>query len=99
MDLAIAEELREQGKDARAARDEKMLTIGDPEQLQFAVATGRVLCTEDSDFTDPSFFTSEHYGIAYYRNSHLGIGYAVRALLTFYGSESVESMKNSPRYM
>jgi len=76
-----------------------MLKIGDLKQLSFAAEAGRVLCTEDSDFTDPSFFSFEHNGIAYFPNSNLGIGYAVNALAALYQNETEESMKNSLRYL
>ncbi len=99
MDPEIAKQLRERGIDALAARDEKMLKIGDLRQLSFAAEAGRVLCTEDSDFTDPSFFSFEHNGIAYFPNSHLGIGYAVKALENLHRSETPENMKNSLRFM
>ena len=76
-----------------------MLKTSDPEQLRFAAATGRVICTEDSDFTDPSFINVEHSGIAYFPNSNLGIGYVVKALQELYRNETPESMKNSLRYL
>ncbi len=69
MDPEIAKQLRGRGIDALAARDEKMLRTGDPEQLRFAAEAGRVLCTEDSDFTEPSFYSFEHSGIAYFPNA------------------------------
>ena len=99
MDPEIAKQLRAKGIDALAARDEKRLRRRDPEQLRFAVETGRVLCTEDSDFTDPSFFRLTHHGIAYFPNSHLGVGYAVKALQELHQNETPENMKNSLRFM
>ncbi len=76
-----------------------MLETGDMEQLRFAITTGRVMCTEDSDFTDSSFYRFEHCGIAYFPNGNLGIGYAVNALTALYQNETEESMKNSLRYL
>ena len=99
MDPEIAEQLRQRGIDAKAARDVRMLKRGDLEQLRFAIAAGRVICTEDSDFTDSSLYDFEHHGIAYFPNSNLGIGYAVNALLDLYRNETAESMKNSLRYL
>lgn len=99
MNPEIAKQLRDRGIDALSARDEKMLKTGDPEQLRFAAAAGRVLCTEDSDFTDSSFFSFEHSGIAYFPNSNLGIGYAVTALQELHRSKTPENMKNSLRFL
>ncbi len=99
MNPEIAKQLRNHGIDALSAKCGKMLRRSDPEQLRFAAEGGRVLCTEDADFTEPAFFTQEHCGIAYFPNSNLGIGYAVSALTKLYQNETAESMKNSPRYM
>ena len=99
MDPEIAKQLRGRGIDALAARDENMLRTGDPEQLRFAAEAGRVLYTEDSDFTEPSYFSFEHSGIAYFPNSNLGVGYAVKALQDLHRNESPESMKNSLRFL
>ncbi len=97
MDPEIAYQPRQRGIDALAARDVTMLKSSDPEQLSFAASDDRVICTEDSDFTDSSFFNVEHSGIAYFPNSNLGIGYAVNALLELYRNETPDSMKNSLR--
>lgn len=99
MDPEIAEQLRRRGIDAKAARDVRMLRTGDPEQLRFAAEAGRVLWTEDSDFTEPSLFSFELSGIAYFPNSNLGVGYAVEALQDLYRNETAENMKNSLRYL
>ncbi len=99
MNPEIAIQLRQRGIDALSARDVKMLKMGDPEQMRFAVEAERVFCTEDSDFTDSSFFSFEHSGIAYFPISNLGIGYAVKALQELHRKESPESMKNSLRYL
>lgn len=99
MDPEIAIQLRRRGIDAKAARDVRMLRRGDREQLRYALSAGRVLCTEDSDFTDSSLYIFEHYGIAYFPNANLGIGYAVNALLDLHRNETVETMKNSLRYL
>ena len=99
MDPEIAKQLRRRGIDALAARDVQMLKRGDLEQFRFAIAAGRVMCTEDSDFTDSSFFSFEHHGIAYFPNSNLGIGYAFNALLELHRKETAESMENRLVYL
>lgn len=99
MNPEIAIQLRRRGIDAVSARDATMLRTGDPEQLQYAASVDRVLCTEDSDFTDSAFYTGEHSGIAFFPNSSLGIGYAVKALQELYQNENAKSMKNSLRYL
>ncbi len=99
MDPEMAVQLRRRGIDAEAASEAKMLKTSDPEQLRFAASRDRVICTEDSDVTDSSFFHIGQSGIAYFPNSHLGIGYAVNALRELCQNETPESMKNSLRYL
>ncbi|MCY3834618.1 MAG: hypothetical protein OXG85_16525 [Chloroflexi bacterium] len=40
-----------------------------------------------------------HYGIAYFPNANLGIGYAVNALMELYRKETADSVKNGLRYV
>ncbi len=99
MDPEISEQLRRRGIDVLTARDVRMLKRGDQEQLRFAIAAGRVMCTEDSDFTEPSFFEIKHFDIAYFPHASLGIGYAVNALLELHRNETAESMENRLVYL
>ena len=99
MDPEIANQLVRREIDALAARDVGMLKISDPEQLRFAAEHGRVLRTEDSDFTELASIERDHPGIAYFPKSNLGIGYAVRALQDLHRSETADSMNNSLRYL
>ena len=99
MNPEIANQLGRRGIDVLAARDAKMLNTSDFEQLRFAAKRGRVICTEDSDFTDPTNISLEHVGIAYFPKSNLSIGYIVNALQELYRNETAASMKNSLRYL
>ncbi|MYD10232.1 MAG: hypothetical protein F4X02_09330 [Chloroflexi bacterium] len=99
MDPEIAEQLRQRGIDVLAARDVDLLSVSDGVQLRYAVADGRVLCTKDAGFTDPTTWDLEHYGIVFFTDSSVSIGYAVNALQDLYRNETPENMKNSLRYM
>lgn len=76
-----------------------MLSVSDGEQLRFAIANGRVLCSKDSDFTKPAVLKVQHHGIAFFPDSDVGIGYVVNALTELYRNETAENMKNSLRYL
>lgn len=99
MDPEIAEQLRQRGLDVLAARDVSLLSVSDGVQLRYAAAQGRLLCTKDAGFADPANWEIDHFGIAYFPNANLGIGYAVTALLQLYRNETADSMKNSLRYL
>ena len=99
MDPEIAIQLANRGIDALSAKEARMLTLSDRLQLRFAIASGRVLCSKDSDFTRPAVINVEHHGIAFFPDSSISVGYAVNALTKLYQNETAESMKNSLRYM
>lgn len=99
MDPEIARQLRRRGIGALAARDVDMLNVSDGAQLRFAATYGRALCSKDSDFTYPGNWEIERFGIAYFPDANLSIGYAVKALEALHRSETAESMKNSLRYL
>ena len=94
MDPKVSEQLRRQGIDALSAREASLLKVSDDVQLRYAAAHGRVLCTKDADFANPANWVVEHDGIAFFTDSNVSIGYAVRALRRLHRSETAESMKN-----
>lgn len=99
MNPAIAEQLRNRGIDAISAQEVHQRAIGDPEQLRFATNAGRIICTEDSDYTELASTEMPHAGIAYFPNAYPGIGYAVKALEVLSIEETAENMQNSLRFM
>lgn len=99
MDPEIAEQLRRRGIDVLAARDVSLLSVSDGVQLRYAVTDGRVLCTKDAGFADPTTWDVEHDGIVFFPDSSVSIGYAVKALQELHRNETPENMKNSLRYL
>ena len=99
MDPKIANQLSKHGIDTVAAREANMLSVSDGEQLLFAIANGRVLCSKDSDFTKPEVLRVQHNGIVFFPDSDVSIGYVVNALTELYRNETAESMKNRLVYL
>ena len=99
MNPEIAIQLERHGIDAVSARDAGMLHAADSEQLRFAADGGRVLCTADTDFADPTKFKLAHQGIAYLPRSNRSIGYIVAVLREFYQNETLESMQGRLVYL
>ena len=69
------------------------------EQLRFAAANDRVLCTEDADFVDPAKVGHQHTGIVFFPGGNRSIGYIVSALRDLHESETPETMRNILRYL
>ena len=99
MDPEIAGQLRRRGLDVLAARDVSLLSVSDGVQLRYAAAQGRLLCTKGTGFADPANWEIDHFGIAYFPNANLGIGYAVNALQELHRNETAESMENRLVYL
>ena len=99
MDPEIAEQLRQRGLDVLAARDVRLLSVSDGVQLRYAAAQGRLLCTKDAGFADPANWEIDHFGIAYFPNANLRIGFAVKALEELHRNETAESMENRLVYL
>ena len=99
MPVEAARQLNEHGIDTLTAKDVKRLGLGDPVQLQYAIDTGRTICTYDKHFVDLAKLGIEHCGIAYFRGKIGDIGRIVRALRHLHKCKTSESMKYRVAYL
>ena len=72
--IAIAEQLSRRGVDAVTVRDLGLLGQSDTDHLALANSTGRVLCTNDSDYLDMARAGLPHCGIVFGQQHKHGVG-------------------------
>lgn len=77
---AIAFGLRLRGIDVTTTTDAGIRSAPDSTQLDYAVATGRVLFSHDSDFLHPIHSERDHFGIVYCAKDARSIGQIIRHL-------------------
>jgi uncharacterized protein with PIN domain len=74
--------------------DENLLGVSDEIQLQFALANGRVIFTQDTDFLRINQSSITHAGIAYCPQQSKSIGQIIRGLLLIWEILEPEEMYN-----
>lgn len=99
MPVEAAHQLKAHGIDALTAKDVERLGLDDMVQLQYAIDTGRTICTYDKHFVDLAKLGIEHCGIAYFRGKLGNISRIVRALRHLHKYETPESMKYRVEYL
>jgi predicted nuclease of predicted toxin-antitoxin system len=77
---AVANGLRRLGIDVTTTTDAGLLGSGDPEQMAFGLAEGRVIFSEDDDFLALARSGQPHAGLAYCNQHTRSIGQIVGAL-------------------
>ena len=95
---AVADGLRRLGVDVTTTTDAGLVGASDLQQLAFAVATGRVLFTEDRDFLALAA-THEHPGLAYCAQNTRSIGQIVRGLQLIWEVYEPEEMRNRIEFL
>jgi len=78
MPVDVAERLNELGIDTVTTRDLNRLGESDPNQLAFATADGRVLCTYDKHYIDMAKSDIRHAGIVFIPSMYRDYGVLVR---------------------
>ena len=99
MPAEAARQLKAQVTDVLTAKDVERLGFDDRLQLQYAIDTGRTICTYDKHFVDLAKLGIEHHGIAYFRGKLGDIGRIVRALRYLHEQETPESMTYRVEYL
>jgi predicted nuclease of predicted toxin-antitoxin system len=77
---AIADGLRRLGVDVTTSTETGLLGSSDTDQLAYAVATGRVVFTEDRDYLVLAAAGAAHAGLAYCARNSRSIGQIIRGL-------------------
>ena len=95
---AVAHGLRRLGVDVTTTTDAGLVGASDLQQLAFAVATGRVLFTEDRDFLALAA-THEHPGLAYCAQNTRSIGQIVRGLQLIWEVYEPDEMRNRVEFL
>ena len=96
---AVAEGLRNRGIDVLSAQDAGRCGFADSEQLQYALAEGRVVVTFDDDYLTLAAAGTEHAGIAYAPATKYSVGQLIYALLLVHGVLTPEDMRNHVEFL
>ena len=98
-DPRIAAGLRLHGVDVTTTPEVGLLRASDEQQLAHAVAQGRVLVTQDTDFLRLAAAGHETPGIAFYPALGRSVGQVIRDLLLIWEVYEVEEMRNRMEYL
>lgn len=97
--LRLRFSLKGYGVDVVTVRDLGYLGDDDLGHLKRAAASGRVLCTHDSDFIQLASQGIEHAGIVFGQQDSHNIGSWVKHLLSIHAVCKSDDMKNNVRYL
>jgi uncharacterized protein with PIN domain len=97
-DPRIAAGLRLHGVDVTTTPEAGLLHVSDQEQLTYAVAQGRVIVTQDTDFLRIAA-GQETPGIAYYPDQSRSIGQVIRDLLLIWEVFEPDEMRNRIEFL
>lgn len=93
---AVEKALLRLGADVVCGQDVLSNRTADPDHLTAAIAEGRVLVSQDSDFPNLGY-GFEHWGIVKL-SQQLSIGTIVEDLTIIFRTESAEAMRNRVEY-
>jgi predicted nuclease of predicted toxin-antitoxin system len=99
IDLAVAQGLRRRGIDVTTTVDAGLLGADDVDHIVFAVAGGRVIFSNDSDFLRLHDENVEHPGIVYCHQQSRSIGEMIRALEFIWEILEPEEMRNRVEFI
>lgn len=104
MSRSLITGLRARGIDVTTVLDEDRIGIGDEEQLEFAAAEGRVLCTSNvGDFynlhTQYMQDGRNHAGIIFIAQQRFGVGEQLRRILKLVSARTAEAMRNQVEFL
>ena len=98
-DPRIAAGLRLHGVDVTTTPEAGLLKASDEEQLAYAVAHGRVVVTQDTDFLRIAAAGHESPGIAFSPAQGRSLGQVIRALLLIWELYEPEEMRNRVEFL
>jgi predicted nuclease of predicted toxin-antitoxin system len=96
---AVAAGLRRLGVDVTTTVGAGLLGAADQAHLDYALAEGRVVYTEDEDFLTLVTATATHAGLAYCRRNTRSIGAVIRALELIWQVYEPDEMRNRVEYV
>jgi predicted nuclease of predicted toxin-antitoxin system len=98
-DPRIAAGLRLHGVDITTTPEAGLLQAADDEQLAFAIAEGRVLLTQDTDFLRITAAGRESPGVVFFHAQQGSIGQVIRGVLLIREVYEPEEMRNRVEYL
>lgn len=98
-DPRIAAGLRLHGIDVTTTQEAGLLQAPDEGQLAYAVANGRVIITQDTDFLRIAAFGKEHPGIVFYPAQARSIGEVIRFVQLVWEIFEPEEMRNHVEFL
>jgi predicted nuclease of predicted toxin-antitoxin system len=98
-DPRIAAGLKLHGVDVTIPAEIGLLQSPDEGHLAHAIAQGRVIVTQDTDFLRMAAAGKENPGIAFYPNQGRSIGQVIRALLLIWEVYEPEEMRNRVEFI
>jgi predicted nuclease of predicted toxin-antitoxin system len=98
-DPRIAAGLRLHGVDVTTSPDAGLLHTPDQDHFAYALAQGRVIVTQDTDFLRRAAVGQESMGIAFYASRSHSIGQVIRGLLLIWEVYEPEEMRNRVEYL
>lgn len=99
MPVAVAKRLNELGIDTVTTPALKRIGQSDPNQLEFARASGRVLCTYDKDYIRMASRGINHAGIVFIPGVYRDYGVLLRYFIEFKRIYSPADMVNRLEYL
>lgn len=99
IDFAVAQGLRRRGIDVTTTPDAGLLSADDSDHIAFAVASGRVIVSNDPDFLRLHDQAVEHAGIAYCHQQTRSIGEMISALELIWEVLEPEEMQNRVEFI
>ncbi len=99
MPTALAKALRRHGFDVTTTHDAGLIGRDDGDHLAFAIAQGRVLVTNDDDFTRPLTGGASHSGICYCRPDKYSLSEFIEAVLLVAECSSDEDLQNRVEFL
>jgi predicted nuclease of predicted toxin-antitoxin system len=98
-DPRIAAGLALHGVDVTTTAEAGLLQASDEAQLAFAVAQGRVIVTQDTDFLRLAAADQQTPGIAFFPGQGRSIGQIIRDLLLIWEVYEPEEMRNRIEFL
>ena len=97
--VEVARQLSARGIEAVTVRDLGLLGESGERHLEFAVAAGYVICTNDADFLRVAATGIDHSGIIFGQQSSHYIGDWVNRLTLMHAVYSADEMQNRVEYL
>ena len=97
--LAIARGLRRRGIDCLTTQEAGNLGLGDPDQLDFATSTNRMMVTFDVDYLVLHSGGATHTGIAWALEKKYSIGQLISKLSALHILHTTDDMLNHLEYL